>query len=151
VATSAHVSQECDLTLQRVFSVQFSVFSVQCSDSRLILNTEHGKRKNTNMLEPLFYLEDATIVRLGGVTTFRHLNWTVHDGETWAIVGPVASGKTTLAEAIRGRHRFETGAIGWPFVERLRAEGHPVAWPIDVIHLLSFKEDSWLFSYGRHF
>jgi molybdate transport system ATP-binding protein len=98
-----------------------------------------------------FFLQDVTIVRLGGVTTFRHLDWTVHDGESWAIVGPVASGKTTLAETIRGRHRLETGVVGWPFVERLRAEGYAIAWPTDVIHLVSFKEDSWLFSYGRHF
>jgi molybdate transport system ATP-binding protein len=98
-----------------------------------------------------FFLHDATIVRAGGATTFRHLNWTVHDGETWAIVGPVASGKTTLAETIRGRHRLETGTLAWPFVERLRAEGYPIAWPTDVIHLVSFKEESWRFSYGRHF
>ncbi len=99
----------------------------------------------------LFFFEDATIVRSGGATTFRHLNWTVHDGETWAIVGPVASGKTTLAETIRGRHRLETGTLVWPFVERLRAEGCVIARPTDVIHFVSFKEESWRFSYGRHF
>jgi molybdate transport system ATP-binding protein len=99
----------------------------------------------------LFFLDNATVVRLGGSVAFRDLSWTVCDGQTWAIVGPVASGKTTLAETVRGRHRLQSGALGWPFVERLRAEGCPVAWPSDAIHLLSFKEDSWLFSYGRHF
>ena len=107
--------------------------------------------KPTTPPDRQFFLEDATIVRLGSVTTFRHLNWTVAEGETWAIVGPVASGKTTLAETIRGRHRLETGLVGWPFVERLRAAGYPVAWPTDVIHIVSFKEESWRFSYGRHF
>ena len=53
------------------------------------------------MHERVFYLEDATIVRSGGATTFRHLNWTVHDGETWAIVGPVASGKTSASPVKR--------------------------------------------------
>jgi molybdate transport system ATP-binding protein len=99
----------------------------------------------------LFFLDDATVVRLGGAVMFRNLSWAVREGETWAVVGPVASGKTTLAETIRGRHRLDSGTLGWPFVERLRAGGRPVAWPTDVIHLLSLKEDSWLFSYGRHF
>jgi molybdate transport system ATP-binding protein len=101
--------------------------------------------------DTLFFLENAAVVRLGGAAIFGDLSWAVRDGETWAVVGPVASGKTTLAETVCGRHRLAGGARGWPFVERLRAEGHPVAWPSDVIHLLSFKEDSWLFSYGRHF
>jgi molybdate transport system ATP-binding protein len=99
----------------------------------------------------LFFLDDATVVRAAGAAALSGLNWTVRDGETWAIVGHVASGKTTLAETVRGGHRLESGSRGWPFVERLRAEGCPVAWPSDVIHLLSFKEDSWPFSYGRHF
>ena len=101
--------------------------------------------------DTLFFLENAAVVRLGGAATFRDLSWAARDGETWAVVGPVASGKTTLAETVCGWHRLAGGARGWPFVERLRAEGYPVAWPSDVIHLLSFKEESWLFSYGRHF
>lgn len=90
----------------------------------------------------LFFLENATIIRPGLVPAFRGLNWTVRAAETWAIVGPIASGKTTLAETIRGRHRLESGMLGWPFFER---------WPADVIQLVSFKEESWRFSYGRHF
>jgi molybdate transport system ATP-binding protein len=84
----------------------------------------------------LFFFEDATIVRAGMAPTFRSVNWAVRMDETWAIVGPIASGKTTLVETIRGRHRLESGMLGRP---------------ADGIQLVSFKEESWRFSYARHF
>src|SRR5262249_20667200 len=59
--------------------------------------------------------------------------------------------KTTLAEVLRGRHRVEFGHIRWPLLDRLRGAGRPVAWPADVIQHLTFKEESWLFSYSRHY
>jgi molybdate transport system ATP-binding protein len=99
----------------------------------------------------LVFFEHATAVRLGGESALRDFSWTLRDGETWAVVGPVGSGKTTLAEVILGRHRIQSGAAGWPFLDALRANGHPVGWPADVIHQVSFKEESWLFSYGRHY
>jgi molybdate transport system ATP-binding protein len=99
----------------------------------------------------LFFLKDATIVRLGGAVAFRDFTWSIRAGETWAIVGPVGSGKTTLAETILGRHRLRTGSMGWPFFERPRADDRPTTWPADAIELVAFKEDSWLFSYGRHY
>jgi molybdate transport system ATP-binding protein len=62
--------------------------------------------------EPLFFLENATTVRPGGEVALRDVSWTVRGGETWAVVGPVGSGKTSLANVILGRCRIETGAIG---------------------------------------
>src|SRR5262249_52444287 len=99
----------------------------------------------------LVFFENATAVRLWGEPALRDFSWAVRDGETWAVVGSVGSGKTTLAEVILGRHRIQTGTAGWPFLDALRASGRPVAWPSDVIHQVSFKEESWLFSYGRHY
>jgi molybdate transport system ATP-binding protein len=96
-------------------------------------------------------LENATAVRIGGEVALRDLTWTVREGETWAVVGPTGSGKTTLAETILGRLRVQTGAVGWPLLDVLCANGRPAAWPSDVLHLVSFKEESWLFSYGRHY
>src|SRR5205807_4911577 len=58
---------------------------------------------------------------------------------------------TSLAELLVGRYRLEAGTIGWPFIDRLRAAGRPVAWPSEVIRRVAFKEESWLFSYGRHY
>src|SRR5689334_19441320 len=102
-------------------------------------------------MEPLVVLEAATVARLGGEVVLRDLSWTLDGGETWAVVGPVGSGKTTLAEVLLGRHRLTSGTIAWPLVDRLRAAGGHIAWPADVIRLVSFKEDSHLFSYGRHY
>jgi molybdate transport system ATP-binding protein len=99
----------------------------------------------------LFFLDNATAVRPGGEVALRDLSWTVRDGETWAVVGPVGSGKTSLANVILGRCRVETGSIGWPLLDRLRAGGRAVGWPADVIHHLAFKEESWLFSHARHY
>jgi molybdate transport system ATP-binding protein len=60
---------------------------------------------------PLITLESVTAVRAGGEIAVRDLTWAVSEGETWAIVGPVASGKSSLAEMLVGRHRATVGTI----------------------------------------
>ena len=101
--------------------------------------------------EPLFFLQNATAVRPGGEVALRDLSWTVCEGETWAVVGPVGSGKTSLANVLLGRCRIDRGAIGWPLLDRLRAAGRTIAWPSEVIAYVGFKEESWLFSHSRHY
>jgi molybdate transport system ATP-binding protein len=96
-------------------------------------------------------LDDATLARPGGGAILRNLTWTLCEGETWAMVGPVGSGKTMLAEALLGRCHLESGVLTWPLLDRLRAAGRTIAWPAEVIHRVSFKEESWLFSYSRHY
>jgi molybdate transport system ATP-binding protein len=100
--------------------------------------------------ELLIVVEHATAVRPGGDVVFRDLSWTLRAGETWAVVGPVGSGKTSLAELLLGHHPFTAGTITYPFLERLSVGG-PAVWPADVIRHVSFKDDSWLFSYARHY
>ena len=99
----------------------------------------------------LFRLADATVVRPTGETVFERLSWTVREGETWAVVGPVGSGKTALSDVLLGRLRVTAGTVEWPLVDRLRAAGRPVAWPSEAIGRVGFKEESRLFSYGRHY
>src|SRR5947209_3292747 len=94
---------------------------------------------------PLVELVAAT-VRRGDAPVLRDLTWTVREGEAWAVVGPVGCGKSTLAEALLGRHHPAAGSIAWPMLQRVGA-----ARPSEVIQLVSFKEDSWRFSYGRHY
>lgn len=43
-------------------------------------------------------------VRYGHATILRNLNWTVREGESWALLGPNGSGKTTLLSLIQGDH-----------------------------------------------
>jgi len=101
--------------------------------------------------EPTVVIDNATVVRPGGETVFRGLNWTVREGETWAVVGPVASGKTSLADTLVGRNHVTEGTLSWPLLDRLRAAGRPVGFASEVVRRVSFKEDSFLFAYGRHY
>jgi molybdate transport system ATP-binding protein len=96
-------------------------------------------------------LTDATVVRPTGETVFDRLSWTMREGQTWAIVGPVGSGKTSLIDVLIGRLRLVAGTIEWPLADRLRAAGRPIAWPSELIGRIGFKEESRLFSYGRHY
>lgn len=99
----------------------------------------------------VFDLTNATVLR-GARPAFENLNWTVREGEAWAVVGPTGSGKTTLAETLLGKHLVRGGALKWPLFERLRAAGRTVDYPSQVVAHVSFKEDSRLFSYaGRYY
>jgi len=100
--------------------------------------------------EPLVIFENVAIARNGAVV-LRGISWSLLDGETWAVVGPMGSGKSTFVEAVLGRHRIAEGEVHWPLLESLRRAGRPVAFPGEVMRLVSFKEDSRLFSYADHY
>ena len=100
---------------------------------------------------PLIELDRVTVARPGGRVVLRDLSWTVREGEAWAVVGPVGSGKTTLAETLTGRLHAASGEARWPLLERLRASGRTVAYPSEVVRHLTFKEESRLFSYAGHY
>ena len=97
------------------------------------------------------HLTDATVARPTGELVFERLSWTVREGETWAVVGPVGSGKTALTDVLLGRLRVTAGAMEWPLVDRLRAAGRAIAWPSEIVARVGFKEESRIFSYGRHY
>ena len=101
--------------------------------------------------EPLICFDSATLFRLDGSVALRDFSWQIQEGHTWAIIGPTGSGKTSLTESLRGRHRLESGSLTWPLIDRLRATGRAIGWPTEVIQVLSFKEESRLFSYGKHY
>lgn len=54
----------------------------------------------------------------GGVAVFENLNWTVREGEHWAIYGPNGSGKTTLLRLIVGDHPQAYANAVWVFGQR---------------------------------
>lgn len=102
----------------------------------------------------LFTAHAAVAARPGPHSTIPILQqfaWNIHPGEVWAIVGPVASGKTSLAELIQGRLRVIAGEIQHPFIDQRRSTGEVINWPSDVIHLVSFKEESRAFSHSNHY
>src|SRR3954470_23644528 len=102
------------------------------------------------MNPPLIELDSVTASRPGGPVVFRDFSWTVREGETWAVVGPIGSGKTTLAETLAGKHHVSSGEIRWPLLDRLRAAGHPAKYPSDLVRHVAFKEESRLFTYAGH-
>ncbi|MBX9580154.1 MAG: ATP-binding cassette domain-containing protein, partial [Gemmataceae bacterium] len=98
------------------------------------------------MTEPLVVLDHVTVARPGGPVILDNLSWTIREGETWAVVGPTGSGKTTLAEVLLGRLPLRSGTIDWPLVGRVGA-----AYPSEVIRHVGFAENSRLFSYTGHY
>jgi molybdate transport system ATP-binding protein len=99
----------------------------------------------------LLRIDSATVVRPTGEVVFKNLTWTICEGESWAIVGPVGSGKTALTDLLLGRLRVTEGSLSWRLIEQLRTAGRPVAWPSEVIARVAFKEELPLFSYGKHY
>src|SRR4029077_16819052 len=89
----------------------------------------------------LAVLDHVTLDRPGGGELIRDLTWTIRARETWAVVGPTGSGRTLLTELLLGRRRPDAGRISWP----------PFDFPEEAIRRVTFKEDSWLFSYNRHY
>jgi len=53
--------------------------------------------------EPVVEMSDVS-VRHGGRAILENVNWSVHRGERWAILGPNGSGKTTLLSLLCGDH-----------------------------------------------
>jgi molybdate transport system ATP-binding protein len=98
------------------------------------------------MSETIVEFEHATLARTGGKPVLFDLSWRWKSGETWAIVGPMGAGKSSLLEAIRGQLRTISGEVRWPILPKLGA-----IWPWDVIRSVSFKEESRLFSYSKHY
>src|SRR5262249_25582605 len=106
---------------------------------------------NSRMGEPVVELDRVTVAQPGGHVVFRELSWTIREGQTWAVVGPVGSGKTTLAETLLGKHPTPHGEVRWPLIEKLRAAGRPFNSPSEGIRHSPCKEESRLFSSAGHY
>ncbi len=50
-----------------------------------------------------------------------------------------------------GHYHLTAGTIAYPFLDRLATGNRPALWPSEAIQRVSFKDDSWLFSYSRHY
>lgn len=85
---------------------------------------------------PGFSFHVATLARSEGIAVLSGITWTVQPGEAWAVVGSTASGKTTLLEAVQGKHRVVAGTH---------------ALPMGTTRLVAFQEESRTFSYAGHY
>jgi iron complex transport system ATP-binding protein len=62
------------------------------------------------MAEPVLVLRDVT-VRRGTATLLDGVNWTVNDGERWAVLGSNGAGKTTLLQVAASMLSPTSGSI----------------------------------------
>ncbi|RYF68234.1 MAG: ATP-binding cassette domain-containing protein, partial [Cytophagaceae bacterium] len=61
----------------------------------------------------LIQLVDATF-RQTGNQSYTPINWTLNDGEHWAIMGPSGSGKSLLLDVLAGRTTLQGGQLLHP-------------------------------------
>ena len=69
----------------------------------------------------------------------KPINWQINEGEVWAIVGDNASGKTTLANILRGKFFAEEGEIRYHFLDAMRTSEYQTLWPDRFIKTVNFK------------
>jgi len=62
-----------------------------------------GLADSARPTRPIIELSNVT-VRHGGMAILDRVDWRVHRGERWAILGPNGSGKTTLLSLLCGDH-----------------------------------------------
>lgn len=67
------------------------------------------------------------------------INWEINKGEVWTIVGDNASGKTTMANVLRGKFFTEEGQIVYHFLEAIRTSEYQTLWPDKFIKTVNFK------------
>lgn len=83
--------------------------------------------------------------------TLLDITWGLEEGQTWAVVGPTGSGKTTFVEAIQGRLRRLSGEADWPIVRQAREADPRVSTPADIVARVSFHDSSRAFSPANHY
>lgn len=75
--------------------------------------------------EPLVSLQQVTVYR-GERPALRSLDWSLRDGEHWAVTGRNGSGKSTFLGVLYGSHAVALGG-------RVRRRGQPAGTPLDDI------------------
>jgi molybdate transport system ATP-binding protein len=70
----------------------------------------------------------------------RPIDWQVNKGEIWTILGNNGSGKSVLADTIRGRWRLDEGEIQYHFYEKIKLQNSKKYYgPTQLIKLISFE------------
>ncbi|HEY9000231.1 MAG TPA: ATP-binding cassette domain-containing protein [Mucilaginibacter sp.] len=71
----------------------------------------------------LLSIDHATL-KLGNTTVFSDLNFTVNNGENWALIGESGSGKSALLQIIAGKLHISAGSIHYYFHQEYLKEHH---------------------------
>ncbi|KAI0301736.1 P-loop containing nucleoside triphosphate hydrolase protein [Multifurca ochricompacta] len=94
----------------------------------------------------------ANIYRFGDPNSaqpvLRDVNWTVREGESWAVVGSGASEKTALLETLLGNMRISPPPPGGPFPSLSLKQSRPIN---ESVFLVSFAHRQPAFSGGAFY
>lgn len=69
----------------------------------------------------LVKIKNASLQRYSK-TLLDQINWTINQGEHWALIGPAGSGKTSLLRALRTQAFISRGEINYPVLENMLPE-----------------------------
>lgn len=95
IGASAH-GQPLDRRMVR------GAFGVAAPARRALPKRTHSARPGTRRKRAI-ELRNVSL-RMEGNTILRHVNWSVREGEHWALVGPNGAGKTALLSLLVGDH-----------------------------------------------
>ena len=87
----------------------------------------------------LLSIDHATL-KLGNTNVFSDLNFTVNQGENWALIGESGSGKSALLQIIAGKLHISAGSIHYYFHEEYLKEHHSSDAHLTFHKLIGFVE-----------
>ncbi|EPQ55255.1 P-loop containing nucleoside triphosphate hydrolase protein, partial [Gloeophyllum trabeum ATCC 11539] len=106
--------------MSSILRVRISTFRYQTC------KTSPRRALHTPTSQPLIHIPKSNVYRFddtkGTSPLFRDLQWTVRDGESWAVVGAGSGEKTALLEVLDGRYRLKPPPHGglFPFLSSYR-------------------------------
>jgi len=97
----------------------------------------------------LISLRDITI-RSGSYEAFPHTSWEIQQDETWAIIGPTGSGKSTLVRAISRQLFLSAGEIRYFFDGEERPQGRNYLLPGEVATFSTETHQQFLRGFAQY-
>lgn len=82
------------------------------------------------MKQQIVYQLQQVSVQYHGKKLFNKLDFTVRDGETWALVGPAGSGKSSLLKALAGELPVSGGLQILNFYEKYKDDSNAIISPV---------------------
>lgn len=76
------------------------VFSGDKDNITESISQVQNRTQNTSKEDSILVEMKNTSVSYGGVDVLRNINWTMREGENWAIIGPNGAGKSTVLSLI---------------------------------------------------
>lgn len=86
-----------------------------------------------------FVILDSVTPRIPGVEFKAPLSFSINKGEAWAFYGENGSGKSLIAQIIKGQYGIKSGEITYAFMEEERRKAGGFAYPSQFIRIVGFE------------